>query len=177
MPKNRKKDRNDCSSASAKPDDLSAAIKKRMENRVQQDGRRPRILISHMETDQTNRWTKPLAASLAEFGFDIDIGPSHQTPLQAARLAIDNDAHLVCVSIAEMTNQPLIVELAAALKDLGGTGIRLAGGGAGLDSNHEELYGAGVDLIVDFSPPDIRLACRILDLLDGTDDRPDSKDD
>ncbi|MGD9080540.1 MAG: hypothetical protein PVG96_14435 [Desulfobacterales bacterium] len=146
-------------------------IEKKMNMIVQQEGRRPRILLSHLEIGQTNHWTRPLAASLAEFGFDIDIGPAHQTPLQAARQAIDNDAHLVCVSIAEMTNQKLIVGLAAALKELGGIGIRLAGGGAGLDSNHEELYDAGVDLIVDFDPADIHLACRILDLLDATDDR------
>ena len=152
-------------------------IEKKINRIVQQEGRRPRILLVHLETDQSDRWTKPVAAALAEFGFDVDIGPTHQTPLQAARLAIDNDAHLVCVSIAEMTHQALIVRLVGALKEQGGTGIRLAGGGAGLDSNHEELYRHGVDLIIDFDPADIRLACRILDLLDETDDRFGSKDD
>ena len=146
-------------------------IEKRINTIVQQEGRRPRILLIHLESDQTNHWTRPLAASLAEFGFDIDIGPARQTPLQAARLAIDNDAHVVCVSIAELDNQPLIVGLAAALKELGGSGIRLAGGGAGLDSNHDELYAAGVDLIVDFEPADIGLAGRLLDLLHETHDR------
>jgi methylmalonyl-CoA mutase len=151
-------------------------LEKKINRFVQQEGRRPRILLIHLESDQTNHWTRPLAASLAEFGFDIDIGPAHQTPLQAARLAIDNDAHVVCVSIAEPDNQPLIVGLAAALKELGGSGIRLAGGGAGLDSNHDELYDAGVDLIVDFDPADIRLAGRILDLLHETHDKSGSKD-
>ena len=152
-------------------------IEKKINRIVQQEGRRPRILLVHLESDQSDRWTKPLAAALAEFGFDVDIGPTHQTPLQAARLAIDNDAHVVCVSIAEMTNLPLIVRLSEALKEQSGTGIRLAGAGAGLDSNHEELYRAGVDLIVDFDPADVRLACRILDLLDEADDRSGSKDD
>jgi methylmalonyl-CoA mutase len=152
-------------------------LEKKINMIVQQEGRRPRILLCHVETGQTNHWTKPLAASLAEFGFDIDIGPSFQTPLQAARQAIDNDAHVVCVSIAEMANRSLIVRLAEALKELGGTGIRLAGGGAGLDSNHKELYRAGVDLIVDFDPADILLAHSILDLLDETVDTSGSKDD
>jgi methylmalonyl-CoA mutase len=133
--------------------------------------------LIHLESDQSDRWTKPLAAALAEFGFDVDIGPTRQTPLQAARLAIDNDVHVVCVCIVEMTNQPLIVRLVAALKELGGSGIRLAGGGDGLDSNHKELYRAGVDLIVDFDPVDIHLARRILDLLDETDDGSGSRDD
>ena len=152
-------------------------LEKKINRIVQQEGRRPRILLIHLESDQTNHWTRPLAASLAEFGFDIDIGPAHQTPLQAARLAIDNDAHVVWVSIAEPDNQPLIVRLAEALKDLSGSGIRLAGGGSGLDSNHDELYDAGVDLIADFEPADIGLAGRILDLIDETDDKSGSKDD
>jgi len=152
-------------------------LEKKINRIVEQQGRRPRILLIHLESDQTNHWTRPLAASLAEFGFDIDIGPAHQTPLQAARLAIDNDAHAVCVSIAEPDNQRLIVRLAEALKELGGTGIRVAGGGAGLDSNREELYGAGLDLISDFEPADIRLAGRLLDLLHETHDRSGSEDD
>ena len=75
-------------------------IEKRINAITQQDGRRPRILVAHLESDQPDRWTTPLAASLAEFGFDVDIGPSNQAPLQAARLAIDNDVHMMCVSIS-----------------------------------------------------------------------------
>ena len=169
MPKNPKKGRHLKQSAPAMSANLSAALKKRMDNRVQKEGRRPRILLSHLETGQSNRWTKPVAASLAKFGFDVDIGPTHQTPLQVVRLAMDNDVHVVCVSIAEMINQPLLVQLSEALKKQSGAGIRLVGGGAGLNSNPEELYRVGVDLIVDLDPVDIRLACRILDLLDQND--------
>ena len=138
------------------------------------EGRRPRILLAPLESDQSDRWTKPLAASLAEFGFDVDIGPTNQAPLQAARLAIDNDVHMMCVSVSAITNQPLVVQLAEALQAEGGANIRLAAGGAGLQPNHEELYRAGVDLILDFDPADVRLACRILDLLDETDGRSES---
>jgi methylmalonyl-CoA mutase len=134
---------------------------------VQQEGRRPRILLAHLEKDQYDRWTKPLAAFLAEFGFDVDIGPGNQTPVQAARLAIDNDVHMMCVSIADFTNQPLVVELAEALQAEGGNEIRLLAGGAGLQPKHEELYRAGVDLIANFDKPNMNLIDGILHLLDG----------
>ena len=141
-------------------------IQKRINTIVQREGRRPRILLSHLESDQSDNWTKPLAASLAEFGFDVDIGPSNQAPLQAARLAIDNDVHVICAAIVEITNQPLVVQLAGALQTEGGTDIRLAAGGAGMQSNHEELFRAGVDLIVDFDKSNVNLIEAMLALLD-----------
>ena len=141
-------------------------IEKRIKAIVQQQGRRPRILLVHLESDQLDRWTKPLAAFLAEFGFDVDIGPGNQTPLQAARLAIDNDVHMVCVSIADITNQLRIVELAEALQSEGGVDIRLVAGGADLQPNDEELYRAGVDLIVNFDKATIDLLDGILHLLE-----------
>ncbi len=119
-----------------------------------------------MESDQPDRWTKPLAVTLAEFGFDVDIGPTHQAPLQAARLAIDNDVHMMCVSIGDITNQPLVVQLAEALQAEGGADIRLLAGGAGSQSNRQELYRAGVDLIDKFDKANINLIDRILALLE-----------
>jgi methylmalonyl-CoA mutase len=143
-------------------------IQKRINSIVQQEGRRPRILLAPLESDQSERWTKPLAVSLAQFGFDVDIGPKNQAPLQAARLAIDNDVHMMCVSVSDITNQPLVVRLAEALQAEGGADIRLVAGGAGLQPNHAELYHAGVDLIVNFDKANINLIVRMLDLLDET---------
>ena len=141
-------------------------IEKRIHTIVQQEGRRPRILLAHLESDQFDRWTKPLAACLAEYGFDVDIGPSNQSPLQTARLAIDNDVHMLCVCIADIANRPLVVELAEALGAEGGTGIRLIAGGAGVQASHGELYGAGVDLIADLDKLNINLVEEMLDLLE-----------
>jgi methylmalonyl-CoA mutase len=141
-------------------------IERRINAITQREGRRPRILLVHLESDQSDRWTKPLAASLAEFGFDVDIGPGNQAPLQTARLAIDNDVHVMCVSIVEITNQPLVVQLADALQAQGGADIRLVAGGVGVQPNHEELSRAGVDLIVDFDKSNINLVDGMLDLLD-----------
>ena len=142
------------------------AIEKKIGAIVQQEGRRPRVLLAHLEGNQPDRWTTPLAAYLAEFGFDVDICPSSQAPQQTARLAIDNDVHMIGVSIIDITGQPLIVELAEALQAEGGADIRLIAGGAGLQPNLEELYRVGVDLIVDFDELNITLIDRMLDLMD-----------
>ena len=144
----------------------TSQIEKKISMIAKREGRRPRILLIHLESDQSDRWTKPLAASLAEFGFDVDIGPSNQAPLQSARLAIDNDVHMICTSIVEIVNQPLVVQLAEALQTEGGKDIRLVAGGAGIQPNHEELLRAGVDLIVDFDKSNINLIDGMLALLD-----------
>jgi methylmalonyl-CoA mutase len=141
-------------------------IEKRINTFVEQEGRRPRILLAHLESDRPDRWTKQLAVSLAEFGFDVDIGPTNQAPLQIARLAIDNDVHVMCVSISDITNQPLVAQLAEALEAEGGADIGLVAGGAASQPNHEELYRVGVDLIVNFDKSDINLIDRMLYLLD-----------
>jgi methylmalonyl-CoA mutase len=143
-------------------------IEKRIITLVQQEGRRPRILLAPLKSAQSDSWTKPLAATFAEFGFDVDIGPTNQAPLQIARLAIDNDVHIMCVSISDITNQPMVVQLAEALQAEGGADIRLVAGGAGLQPNHEGLYRAGVDLIADFDKSNINLIDGMLDLLDET---------
>lgn len=144
------------------------AIEKRIGAIVQQEGRRPRALLAHLESDLPDRWTKPLAASLAEFGFDVDIGPSRQAPLQTARLAIDNDVHMICVSIIDVANQSLALELAEALQAEGGADIRLVAGGSGLQPDNGELSHGGVDLIVDFERSNIDLIDGILGLLEET---------
>jgi len=146
-----------------------STIKKRIAAIMQKQGRRPRILLVHLEANQPDRWTKPLATALAEFGFDVDISPLHQTPRGAARLAIDNDVHLLCVSLGDAANQSLLVRLADALQAENSADIRLVAGGAVATSNHEGLYRDGVDLVTDLDPVDAHLVNRILDLLEAAD--------
>lgn len=144
-----------------------STIEKRIANIVQKEGRRPRILLVHLEANQPDRWTKPLAVALAEFGFDVDIGPMHQTPRGAARLAIDNDVHMLCVSVGDVANQSMLARLADALRAENSTDIRLVAGGAIVSSNHEGLYRDGVDLIINLDPVDAHFVNRILDLFEA----------
>ncbi|MDJ0985513.1 MAG: hypothetical protein QNJ26_08205 [Desulfobacterales bacterium] len=144
----------------------TSQIENRIHTLVQQEGRRPRILLAPLEGEPFSRWTKPLAAYLAECGFDVDIGPANQAPLQAARLAIDNDVHIMCVCVSDVTFQPLVIKLAETLQADEGGDIRLVVGSTGLPPNHEELYRAGVDLIANLDKADIHLIDQILDLIE-----------
>jgi methylmalonyl-CoA mutase len=142
------------------------SIKKRIHTIVQQEGRRPRILLAHLERDRPDGWTKPLAAALAQFGFDVDISPAHPAPSQVARLAIDNDVHLVYVSLDDVVNQQLISELIEEFKAACGSDIRLVVGSEGVKPVHEDLYRAGVDLIVNFDKSNINQIDQLIDLIE-----------
>src|SRR5699024_8088474 len=51
---------------------------------LENEGRRPRILISKMGQDGHDRGAKVIASSFADLGFDVDVGPLFQTPKETA---------------------------------------------------------------------------------------------
>ncbi len=83
---------------------------------VQKDGRRPRILITKMGQDGHDRGAKVVATAYADMGFDVDIGPLFQTPEEAARMAVENDVHVIGVSSLAGGHKALVPQLLAELK-------------------------------------------------------------
>ncbi len=62
------------------------------------EGRRPRIMIAKMGQDGHDRGAKIIASSFADIGFDVDIGPLFQTPMEVAKQAVENDVHILGIS-------------------------------------------------------------------------------
>jgi methylmalonyl-CoA mutase len=141
-------------------------IKQRIEQFVKREGRRPRILVStvgHKSHDQEYRL---LASLLAETGFDVDISPLHQTPPGTARMAIENDVHIICFLCTGADHIELVTQLVKVLKAESAENIRIVIGGAIPRSDYDFLFDAGVDQILHSVQIDTAAANRILDLLD-----------
>ena len=49
---------------------------------MEQEGRRPRILVAKMGQDGHDRGAKVIATGFADLGFDVDIGPLFQVGYQ-----------------------------------------------------------------------------------------------
>ena len=49
---------------------------------MEQEGRRPRILVAKMGQDGHDRGAKVIATGFADLGFDVDIGPLFQVSYQ-----------------------------------------------------------------------------------------------
>lgn len=144
----------------------NALIKQRIEQFVKREGRRPRILVSNMGPKNHDHDTKLLATRFAEFGFDVDISPLHQTPRGTARMAVENDVHLICFLSLENKHKRLINEMAKELKAQRTENVRVVLGGAIPRSDYKYLYGAGVDLILSSLPADQEDINQLLDLFE-----------
>ena len=96
---------------------------------AEKHGRRPRILIAKMGQDGHDRGAKVIATAYADLGFDVDIGPLFQQPDEAARMAVENDVHVVGISSLAGGHKTLLVQLVAELKKLGREDIMVVVGG------------------------------------------------
>jgi methylmalonyl-CoA mutase len=96
---------------------------------ARKQGRRPRILIAKMGQDGHDRGAKVIATAYADLGFDVDIGPLFQQPDEAARMASDNDVHVVGISSLAGGHKTLLVQLVEELGKLGRSDIMVVVGG------------------------------------------------
>lgn len=71
-------------------------------------GRRPRILIAKMGQDGHDRGAKVISSAYSDLGFDVDISPMFSTPEEIARLAIENDVHVIGASSLAAGHKTLI---------------------------------------------------------------------
>jgi methylmalonyl-CoA mutase len=127
-----------------KDNDIIASLRKRTEQFAEKHGRRPRILLTKMGQDGHDRGIKVVATAFADFGFDVDISPMFQTPAEAARMAVENDVHVVGVSSLAAGHKILVPELIENLKNQGAGDILVVAGGVIPPADYEFLYAAGV---------------------------------
>jgi methylmalonyl-CoA mutase len=96
---------------------------------ARKQGRRPRILIAKMGQDGHDRGAKVIATAYADLGFDVDIGPLFQQPDEAARMASENDVHIIGISSLAGGHKTLLVQLVEELGKIGRSDIMVVVGG------------------------------------------------
>lgn len=140
-----------------------AAVTEKIEEFVENEGRRPRILVAKMGQDGHDRGAKVIATGFADLGFDVDVGPLFQTPAEVAQQAIDADVHVVGASSLAAGHRTLVPELVKALADLGRPDILVIAGGVIPPQDYDFLRDAGVAAIFG---PGTRIPVAALDVLD-----------
>ncbi len=111
---------------------------------AQDQGRRPRVMISKLGQDGHDRGAKVVATAFADLGYDVDMGPLFQTPEECARQAIENDVHAVGVSTLAAGHKTLVPAIIAELKKQGADDIIVFVGGVIPRQDYDMLYEAGV---------------------------------
>ncbi|MFJ8262068.1 methylmalonyl-CoA mutase [Rummeliibacillus sp. NPDC094406] len=122
-------------------------IKQMTDEFLENEGRRPRILVAKMGQDGHDRGAKVVATAYADFGFDVDISPLFMTPEETAQMAVENDVHVVGVSSLAAGHKTLVPELVAELKKLGREDIIVIVGGVIPAQDYEFLYENGAAAI------------------------------
>ena len=119
-------------------------IKTDVESFAASEGRRPRMLVVKLGQDGHDRGAKVIATAFADIGFDVDVGPLFQTPEEAARQAVENDAHIIGVSSQAAGHKTLVPALLNALKQQGAGDILVVCGGVIPPQDYAELKAQGV---------------------------------
>ncbi|MEJ8324370.1 methylmalonyl-CoA mutase [Kosakonia sacchari] len=110
-------------------------------------GRRPRILIAKMGQDGHDRGAKVIASAYSDVGFDVDLSPMFSTPQEIARLAVENDVHVVGASSLAAGHKTLIPELINELRKYGCEDICVIAGGVIPPQDYDFLRERGVAAI------------------------------
>jgi methylmalonyl-CoA mutase len=124
-----------------------AKVQRQVAAFIENDGRRPRILVAKVGQDGHDRGQKVIASAFADLGFDVDIGPLFATPEEAARQAVENDVHIVGISSLAAGHLTLVPELRAALETEGRGDIMIVVGGVIPPQDFEALHQAGASAI------------------------------
>ena len=143
-----------------------AAIKQRTTRFLELTGRRPRLLVTKMGQDGHDRGFKVVASAYADLGFDVDISPMFQTPEEAAKMAIENDVHVVGASSLAAGHKALVPALIEELKKAGGGDILVVAGGVIPPGDYDFLYAAGVKAVFGPGTPIPESADKTLTLLE-----------
>ncbi|XP_042220504.1 methylmalonyl-CoA mutase, mitochondrial-like [Homarus americanus] len=139
------------------------AVTAKIDDFIEAEGRRPRILVAKMGQDGHDRGAKVIATGFADIGFDVDVGPLFQTAVEVAQQAVDADVHVVGASSLAAGHRTLVPELLQALADLGRSDILVIAGGVIPPQDYEFLKAHGVAAIFG---PGTRIPAAAMDVLD-----------
>lgn len=124
-----------------------AEVKKMADEFLENEGRRPRILIAKMGQDGHDRGAKVISTAFADLGFDVDIGPLFQTPEETAMQAVENDVHVIGISSLAAGHKTLLPQLVEELKKLGREDIVVVVGGVIPAQDYQFLLENGASAI------------------------------
>ncbi|MBL0716072.1 MAG: cobalamin B12-binding domain-containing protein [Desulfosarcina sp.] len=112
--------------------------------------RKKRILIAKPGLDGHDRGAKVVARALRDAGMEVIYSGLHQTPLQIANTAIDEDVDAVGLSILSGAHNTIFAKLTALLREKGIRKMLIFGGGTIPRKDWDGLKSIGVAKI--FTP-------------------------
>jgi methylmalonyl-CoA mutase C-terminal domain/subunit len=108
---------------------------------------RLRVLVAKPGLDGHDRGAKVVARGLRDAGFEVIYTGLHRTPAQIAEAALQEDVHVVGLSILSGAHMRLLPEVVAALRERELDDVLVIGGGIIPDDDVAALKEAGVSAV------------------------------
>lgn len=114
------------------------------------DRSRIRVLIAKPGLDGHDRGAKIIARALRDAGFEVIYTGLHQTPEMIVRAAVDEDVHVVGLSVLSGAHNAVVPEVIGGIQKAGLTDVLYLVGGIIPDEDFADLKKKGVHMI--FTP-------------------------
>jgi len=105
---------------------------------------RIRVLVAKPGLDGHDRGAKVVARGLRDAGMEVIYTGLHRTPAQIVRAAVDEDVHVVGLSVLSGAHNRLLPEVVAGLRAEGRAEVLVIAGGIIPDSDATALHAQGV---------------------------------
>lgn len=109
-----------------------------------------RVLVAKPGLDGHDRGAKVIARALRDAGFEVIYTGLHQTPEMVINAAVQEDVHVVGLSILSGAHNALVPEISEGLKKAGLTDVLLVLGGIIPEEDMDYLKKNGVHMV--FTP-------------------------
>jgi methylmalonyl-CoA mutase C-terminal domain/subunit len=109
-----------------------------------------RVLIAKPGLDGHDRGAKVIARALRDAGFEVIYTGLHQTPEMIVNAAVEEDVHVIGLSILSGAHNALVPEVIDGVKKAGLTDVLYLVGGIIPDEDIQFLRGIGVQMV--FTP-------------------------
>lgn len=136
-----------------------------VESFAENEGRQPRILIAKVGQDGHDRGAKVVASAFSDLGFDVDMAPLFSMPSEVAKMAIENDVHVIGISTLAGGHKTIIEELKKSLDLYKAKDILIVAGGVIPKKDYDYLKKLGVVAIFGPGTTILQSAKEILDKL------------
>jgi methylmalonyl-CoA mutase C-terminal domain/subunit len=107
-------------------------------------GPRIRVLVAKPGLDGHDRGAKVVARGLRDAGMEVIYTGLHRTPAQIVRAAVDEDVHVVGLSVLSGAHNRLLPEVVSGLKTEGREDVLVIAGGIIPDADAAALRERGV---------------------------------
>jgi len=150
-----------------KSDKTFELAREKVQDYLRHSGRRPRIMLAKIGQDGHDRGIKIVATSLADMGFDVDLGPLFQTAENAVKQAIESDVHFLGISSLAGGHKTILQDLQLALKKANALDIKIVLGGIIPIKDIASLKENGAKAVFGPGVPMAKTALELLEILNS----------